>query len=190
MEGKQEQIGRYLEELIRWGGRMNLVGSTDRDALQVHVQDSLAASSALPRDARVVDLGSGAGFPGVPLAIARPDLSMVLVEIREARVHFLRHVVRTLDLGCEVRRCRIEEAPTSEQFDFVVARAVGPLADVLAGSLGWLRPHGETWVWTRTRGDEAGLVESSTIEIDPPSGARGHILRVPARAIPRGTLTD
>ena len=63
-----------------------------------HVEDSLAAADCLPEGSEIVDLGSGAGFPGVPLALSRPDLRVTLVEIRERRVNFLRHVVRTPQL--------------------------------------------------------------------------------------------
>src|SRR5262245_44770288 len=107
---------------------MNLVGSTARDELVVHVLDSLAAAEVLPQGARVVDLGSGAGFPGLPLAIERPDLELTLLEIREARVHFLRHVVRLLGLRCSVRRGSIDEPPV-EPFDYALLKAVAPVPE-------------------------------------------------------------
>ena len=164
---------------------MNLVGSTAPDALDRHIEDALAASASLPVGARAVDLGSGAGLPGVPLALARPDVSWVLVEVREARVHFLRNVARVLGLRLEVRRGRIEEAP-AETFDVAVARALAPLDRTLALSRPWVHAHGETWVWTRERPASGAFPGSSSIPIDA-AGARGHILRVPALAIPRGT---
>jgi 16S rRNA (guanine527-N7)-methyltransferase len=163
---------------------MNLVGSTDPDALRIHVDDALAAAQALPRDARVVDLGSGAGLPGIPLALARPDLDLVLVEIRERRVHFLRHVVRTLELGIEVRRADFRTAP-DEAFDIALARAVSPVPEILPLAAGWVGPDGEIWVWTRLSAAEAGAPEADSIAL---ASDRGHILRVPAAAVSRGTL--
>lgn len=139
-------IERFLGELSRWAARMNLVGSTEPGALARHVADSLAAAPHLPGGARVVDLGSGAGFPGIPLAIARPDLALTLVEIRERRVHFLRHVVRTLALGCRVERRRIEDPP-AECFDFALCRAVADPTRAAQLAFPWLSPAGEAWIW-------------------------------------------
>jgi 16S rRNA (guanine527-N7)-methyltransferase len=143
----QEAIGRFLAELRQWAPRTNLVGSTEAAALERHVSDSLAAADWLPPSARVVDLGSGAGFPGIPLAIARPDLDLTLVEIRERRVHFLRHVTRSLQLACSIERRRIEE-PLSDRFDYALLRAVAePVVSArLAGP--WLKERGEAWIWS------------------------------------------
>ena len=171
-----DAIQQYLAELREWGSRANLVGSTDPVALDRHVSDSLAGRDHLPEGARVVDLGSGAGFPGLPLAIARPDLEVVLVEIRERRVHFLRHVVRRLGLRCGVERRRIEDLP-ERPFDFALLRAVArpPLAFAMAE--GWVRPGGEVWIWS-----------SGSVEGLPPTlpsitlASGGEILRIPSRS--------
>jgi 16S rRNA (guanine527-N7)-methyltransferase len=167
-----EAIERFLVELTRWGHRVNLVGSTDRAALTRHVEDSLAAVPHLPDGARVVDLGSGAGFPGIPIAIARPDVDLTLVEIRERRASFLRHVVRTLGLGCRVERRRIED-PDPGLHDFAVLRAVAP--PVVAAKLGegWVRRGGEVWVWA---GPEA---EFDQPHASIPLASGGRILRIP-----------
>lgn len=176
------QLDRYLEELGRWAARTNLVGSADRGALETHVADSLAAAPQLPNGARLVDLGSGAGFPGVPLAIARPDLEVTLVEIRERRAHFLRHVIRTLGLKVAVARVRIEE-PLAEPFEFALVRAVGPPRAVLPKARLWLGASGEIWLWTREDASSLGIAGASEL----PLGDRGRILRVPAAAVSRGT---
>jgi 16S rRNA (guanine527-N7)-methyltransferase len=177
-----DRIARYLEEVGRFGTRVNLVGSTQPDALAVHVADSLAAASELPAGARVVDLGSGAGFPGIPIALSRPDLSITLVEVRERRVAFLRHVVRLLDLGCDVHRGRIEDPPEI-LFDYALLRAVSPPRRALELGRGWVTERGEVWVWAsskvrRSPGTLAG-------EISLPR--EGRILRIRAHAVPRGT---
>lgn len=176
-------LERYLQELARWGARINLVGSTDRDALAAHAAEALTACDALPRGARVVDLGSGAGLPGVPIAIARPDLSVVLVEIRERRVHFLRHVARTLDLDLEVRRADLNDAP-DDPFDVALSRAVSAPSEILPRAARWVVPGGEIWLWTRLTPDEAGVPAATAI---PLPADRGAILRIPEAAIPRGT---
>ena len=166
---------------------MNLVGSTAPEALRVHVSDALQAVDVLPRGARVVDLGSGAGFPGIPLALARPDLQLTLVEIRERRVAFLRHVERELGAGFEVRRARIEDGPApGDAYAFALMRAVAPLDRALPLARPWVGEEGEIWVWTREAASQTLEVAGGLaghIEL----GTRGRVLRVRAAAVPRGT---
>lgn len=182
------RLERYLDELRTWGRRVNLVGSTRAEALARHVDDALAAVPALPHGARVADLGTGAGLPGIPIAIARPDLSMSLVEIRERRVAFLRHVVRTLELDCAVVRTRLEEG-CERPFEVVLLRAVASPKRAARLARPWVEDGGEIWIWARER--PAGL--ESAREPDAPDiplgedGEHGMILRLPAAAVPRGT---
>ncbi len=178
----QARIERYLDELRKWAVRTNLVGSTRDDALRRHVEDSLAAVRHLPHGAQVVDLGSGAGFPGLPLLIARPDLKLTLVESRERRVHFLRQVVRVLELDCVVQRCRIEDAPVGV-FAYALLRAVAPVRKALPLAAPWVKPGGEVWIWTREEPAAAGPAFIGEI----PLGDRGRILRARAAAVSRGT---
>jgi len=172
-------LGAFSSELARWGARMNLVGSTDSDAIRRHVEDSLAAAAHLPPEAAVVDLGSGAGFPGIPLAIARPDLRLTLVEIREKRVAFLRHVARELALSIEIRPTSIE-TPSGPDFDFALLRAVARPERSLQLGLAWVNASGEVWIWS---GPAAQL--SGADEIPLESG--GRILRIRAADLSRGT---
>ena len=172
-------LDAFVAELVRWGARMNLVGSTDRTALQRHFADSLAAAQQLPRAARVVDLGSGAGFPGIPIALARPDLRMVLVEVREKRVAFLRHAIRELRLTVEVRPVSIG-SPPPEPFDFALLRAVAKPDRSAELGRPWVGPAGEVWIWA---GAEIELPRATAIPLD--SG--GKILRVRAAEVSRGT---
>ncbi len=176
-------LNLYLDELRRWGARTNLVGSTGSDALQRHVEDSLAAVPHLPAGSRVVDLGSGAGFPGIPLALHRPDLSVTLVEIRERRVSFLRHAVRTLDQGnLRVWRARIEDRPDTT-YDYVLVRAVAPPPRAAELGLVWAQPLGEVWIWAAS---------GAELPLEPLAGkillkSGGWILRVRAADVSRGT---
>lgn len=158
---------------------MNLVGSTDEAALARHFEDSLFAAAEIPAGARVADLGSGAGFPGLPIAIARRDVRVTLVEIREKRVAFLRHVVRTLGLGVEVRQTSLDDAP-DDPFDVVLLRAVAPPAESARIGLRWVRAGGEIWIWA---GPAAELPGARPVAL--PSG--GAILRIHAAALSRGT---
>jgi 16S rRNA (guanine527-N7)-methyltransferase len=177
-------LQRYEEEIRSWGERMNLVGSTEPAALGVHVSDALAAASEIPKGARIVDLGSGAGFPGIPIQLARPDVELTLVEGRERRYHFLRHAVRVLGLRTEVLRARIEDPP-GRPYDVALLRAVASLAESIRLAGPWVSESGEIWVWTR---EEPALAPGSIageIPLDVPE--RGRILRVRAAAVPRGT---
>jgi 16S rRNA (guanine527-N7)-methyltransferase len=177
-------LRRYEEEIRSWGERTNLVGSTEPAALGVHVSDALAAASEIPGGARVVDLGSGAGFPGIPIQLARPDVEVTLVEGRERRYHFLRHAVRVLGLRTEVLRARIEDPP-GRPYDVALLRAVAPLAESIRLARPWVSESGEIWVWTR---EEPALAPGSIageIPLDGPE--RGRVLRVRAAAVPRGT---
>jgi 16S rRNA (guanine527-N7)-methyltransferase len=173
-------LERFVVELQRWGARMNLVGSTARDEIARHVEDSLAAAPLLPQNARVVDLGSGAGFPGLPIALARPDLTVVLVEIREKRVAFLRHVVRELGCQVEVRAASIEAPPDPADFDFAVLRAVAKPEASLALGLPWVRASGQVWIWAGPGVSLSGVERT-------PLASGGAILRARAADISRGT---
>lgn len=147
--GATEQFGRYIEEVLRWRAAMNLTGfKTARSVLHEGILDSLACLPALPLGpVRAVDIGSGAGFPGVPLRIARPDIALTLVEARRRRHSFLAHLCRILgitDVQClhgraEVLAGRLGLRAT---FDIAFARAVRRVeeAAALAGEL--LRPGG------------------------------------------------
>jgi 16S rRNA (guanine527-N7)-methyltransferase len=172
-------LGTFTAALTEWGARMNLVGSTDPAAIARHIADSLAAAEHLPEACSVVDLGSGAGFPGIPIALARPDLRMTLVEIREKRLAFLRHAVRELGLAIEVRAASIESTP-ADPFDFALLRAVAKPARSLELGLRWLAPAGEAWIWV---GPEASLEPSNSI----PLASGGKILRLRAADFSRGT---
>jgi len=130
------RIARYHALLADWNTRMNLTGDTDFDtSLDRHYTDSLAplgCRELFPEGARLIDVGSGAGFPGLPLAIARPDLKVTLLDSLMKRIHFLAAVVEELGLtNVQLRHARAEDGGRDpacrEQFDIAVARAVAPL---------------------------------------------------------------
>jgi 16S rRNA (guanine527-N7)-methyltransferase len=139
----------YREELIRWSQRMNLTAlTTPAQIVQQGFLDSLACAPLLPRTrGRVIDIGSGAGFPSIPLALVRPDLDFTLVEPSRKKVSFLRHLTRQLKLTLvQVQLGRAEAlsgAPEMhEAFDAALARAVAPLTEIGRLVLPFLRPAG------------------------------------------------
>lgn len=113
-EPQIEQLARYFQELKKWNSRFNLVAQADdRQLVESHFLDSLTLLPLLDPcpEPGLVDVGSGAGFPGLVLKIARPDLLVTLVEPRQKRTAFLRQVIRTLGLqGITVRETRLEKA--------------------------------------------------------------------------------
>jgi 16S rRNA (guanine527-N7)-methyltransferase len=115
-----------------WGARMNLTAIHDREQqLTRHVLDSLSVAPWL-RGERIADLGSGAGFPGIPLAIVEPERHFALIEATGKKADFLRHVAGEIRLAnVEIVQTRAEAYRPPIRFATVVARAVGPIADLV-----------------------------------------------------------
>ena len=122
-------LGTLLDELADWNTRVNLTAIRDpAEAVDKHLLDSLAVRPLL-KGLAVADVGSGAGFPGLPLAVADTDRRFALVESTGKKAKFLRHVVARLDLpNVEVVPLRAESYKPSRPFDSVIARALGPLS--------------------------------------------------------------
>lgn len=136
----QDQLMRLVELLERWNERINLSGHRSAAELMGRlVLDALAISQQLPaRVESLVDLGSGAGFPGLPIAIVRPETRVLLVEARERRHHFQRAAIRELGTGnVRALRGRIEQLEP-EPAQIAIAQAVSPPADVLRTMLPWV----------------------------------------------------
>ncbi len=138
---------KYLNILTKWHNTHRLVGSADPAWLIQNVfLDSLCFLGALPSElARVADIGSGAGVPGIPLAIVRPDVSFTLIEARRRRASFLSTVVRELELtGVDVVADRVEHLGTEydERFDAVVMRCAAGMGAILEPALRLTRPGG------------------------------------------------
>ena len=134
-----EQVTRYAELLATGGVVRGLIGPREVPRLwERHLLNSAAVGEAVPEAAHVVDVGSGAGLPGIPLALARPDLRVTLVEPMARRVDFLEEVRATLGAPWQVVRGRAEErsvAAAVGRVDVVTARAVAPLPRLA----GWCR---------------------------------------------------
>ena len=144
-ELQQLVLARFLAELDAWRRHVNLTGRLSSEELVSHALESVLGAGLLPPGAQVVDVGTGGGFPGVPLAIVRPDLSVTWLEPREKRAAFLRHVARALPVeNAVVQAARAEDLPVSG-FDFATSRAVG--IETL-GPLRFLRPGGGLLLWT------------------------------------------
>lgn len=149
------KLTAYADLLGVWGERVNLIScGSAYELVERHLLDSLAVEPLLPETGTLVDLGSGAGLPGVPLAIAAVSRTTILVEARRRRASFLREVRRSLPLAnVEVAEARAE-APSASQrggADAVVVRAVWSRPSDLAVAGDWLRPGGRLF-WMRGDG--------------------------------------
>ena len=135
----------YLALIVQWNRAYNLTAVRDPEQMvTLHLLDSLAIVPFVPAGARLVDIGSGAGLPGIPLALALPSLEVTLVETVGKKARFLREAVRQLDLAPRVRvlECRGEQVEEPAAHDCLVARALGTLAMLLATGGHLLRPGG------------------------------------------------
>jgi 16S rRNA (guanine527-N7)-methyltransferase len=128
---QMQRVRVYLEMLLLWRRRISLIATSDPLlVVENHILDSLHLAPYVSDRQRLADIGSGAGLPGVPLAIAVPHLKVVLVESRRKRTSFLRAVRRQVDLpNVEVLEGRAEGL--TEKFDVVVSRALGPVGAFL-----------------------------------------------------------
>jgi 16S rRNA (guanine527-N7)-methyltransferase len=146
-----EAIRRYISILLFWNQTVNLTSVSNAvEVLVRHFGESMFAVGAVPISlGRLADVGSGAGFPGLPIKLLRPDLEVVLIEANIRKTSFLVEIVSALDLrGVQVRRGRAEDLELgANPYDFVTARAVGHFEQLLDWSRRVLRPSGSLVLW-------------------------------------------
>lgn len=154
-----EQFDRYLAELHKWNRKMNLTGTEEpREVVTRHVLDSLAGFhvlSSLPPDVHIADLGSGAGFPGLPIKIARPDVHMTLIEPRQKRAAFLTTVCALLKIpNTEIVESTVDPkhppVDLANRFDRVLMRAVAEPQKARSMALPLCNPGGWVVIWAST----------------------------------------
>lgn len=133
-EETAKRLERYAELLIEWNGKMNLTAITDPDEIIIkHFYDCLLflKHNEIPKNASVIDVGTGAGFPGLVLKIARPDIKITLLDSLNKRLTFLNEVANDLRLEVETLHSRAEDAGKTpdyrEKYDIATARAVARL---------------------------------------------------------------
>lgn len=183
--GDRLELAReYTSFLAGDGVLRGLIGPRETDRLWTrHLLNCAAPAELIPAEARVVDVGSGAGLPGLVLAIARPDCRLVLVEPLERRVRFLDEAVELLGLNnCLVVRSRAQDAPDdAREADLVVSRAVAPLGRLAGWCAGLARTGGLVLALKGSSAQDelerdadevaaAGLHSAEVIELDGPAG--------------------
>ena len=203
--GSVARLGLYRSMLLDWSCRMNLTAIRDaREVLIKHFLDSLSIAPYVPRGESLLDIGSGAGFPGMVLKLVRPAQPVTLVEARGKKVGFLEHVRRSFRLEeCEILHARLEgsEVGLRGRFGVVVSRGVRSPEPFLRLAATYLRPGGRI-IAMLGRGQIAGGEEARKIETEirceieatekftlpEQAGIRQLVIyRLPGGNVPRGT---
>jgi len=138
------QLSAYLDLLLKWNARTNLTAIRDpQEIVRRHFGESLFAARHLDAPETLLDLGSGAGFPGVPIAMLYPEIAVTLAESQHKKASFLRETVRTLQLAnVEVWAARAETLPVARQFHTVTLRAVDDMEAALLAAKARILPGG------------------------------------------------
>lgn len=185
------RLHAYYEELRRWNRALSLVGpGTAREIVERHFAESLHALPLIPPGARtLVDVGSGAGFPGVVLAAALPDVAVTLVEPRQRRWAFLRAACRRAALPCRCLGARVESSLPSglpERIDVVTIRALKLPPDALGALASRLSEVGRVLVWAGAAEPEAPRCLERDREVPIPGSLHRRIVELLPRVAPGG----
>jgi 16S rRNA (guanine527-N7)-methyltransferase len=138
----------YLKELFKWNQKINLTAiQSEKGMILKHFLDSLSVTPYLPKHSSILDIGSGAGFPGIPLKIVQPTLEMTLIDSVRKKVDFQRHIIRMLGLrGTEAIHGRVQDKgilrDLTRRFDIALSRAFSDLQTFLALSFPFLKKGG------------------------------------------------
>lgn len=178
----------FLRELKAWNRKINLTSIDEDEGIIVrHFLDSLTVCRFLEGTERLLDIGSGAGFPGLPIKIAMPDTDVVLLDAVTRKVHFIRHMIRTLGLGAvgsvEAVSARVEDAAMVERygstFDCVVSRAFSELKNFVSVGMPYLKPGGRLIAMK----GPAYTGELDSVSLDGLSVPEVHTVRLPTTQI-------
>lgn len=166
-----EQFYEYMNLLIEWNKVMNLTGITDpKDIIIKHFIDSLTILNKIDRESKIIDIGTGAGFPGIPIKIIMPDVKMVLLDSLNKRIKFLNEVIAKLQLkNIETIHGRAEDYGKDkkyrEKYDIAVARAVAPLNILLEYLIPFVKVGGKCICMKGSNSEGEILVSKNAIKI-------------------------
>ena len=152
-----ERFGLYAALLMKWNVRMNLTAVRDEEGiLRRHFSESIVCARALPLGiGTLLDFGSGAGFPGIPIALCRSEIAVTLGESQAKKAAFLREAARVLNLGVKVHGDRVEAL--KERFDCVTLRAVDRMGEAVRAASGLVADSG--WLALLTTVSDAASVK-------------------------------
>lgn len=181
-----EKYAVYAALLVEWNQKMNLTAITDPEGMLIkHFLDSLTAVSCLPDgDCSLIDVGTGAGFPGVPLAICRPGIRLTLLDSLNKRLTFLDALCRELGIPVTLIHARAEEGgrrpALREQFDVATARAVAALPVLSEYCLPFVKPGGRFIALKGPDADQEREAASRAISLLGGRIAEDRLLQLPA----------
>ena len=176
----------YLSLILRWNARINLTAIRDEEGiLSRHFVESIACARALPTGiTTLLDFGSGAGFPGIPIALCRPEIAVTLAESTSKKAAFLQEAIRVLDITAKVHSQRAELLPNP--FDCVTLRAVDRMELAVQAAAKLVRPGGWLALMTTrtevTRLQEAGGSSYSWPKLLPLAGSDDLVLVIGSRS--------
>lgn len=160
---------QYFDMLVEWNEKFNLTAITDLEQVeQKHFLDSLLGAELIPNGSKICDVGSGAGFPSIPLAIIRPDCNFTLLDSLNKRITFLSAVKDALNLtNCTCIHTRAEDYACNyrEAFDVCVARAVAPLPTLLEYCIPLLEVGGKLIAYKGSGADEEISLSSRAMQV-------------------------
>jgi 16S rRNA (guanine527-N7)-methyltransferase len=143
------QLSLYLDLLLKWNAKTNLTAIRDpEEIVRRHFGESLFAGRHVAPCRTLLDFGSGAGFPGLPIQLLHPEISVTLAESQNKKATFLREVVRSLGLTTEVWDKRVEDMPGSRRFDVVCMRAVDAMEIAVPAAEARVRAGGQLAILT------------------------------------------
>jgi 16S rRNA (guanine527-N7)-methyltransferase len=173
-----EQFTAYLTLLQRWNARTNLTAIRDEEGiLSLHFLESILCARALPPGiTSLLDFGSGAGFPGIPIALIRPEIAVTLAESQNKKAAFLREAVRTLNLETKVHSIRAEDL--KQKFDCITLRAVDKMETAVHAAIQLLNPSG--WLAILTTRHETPTLQALADQSAPFNWS-------PSQPLPEGT---
>ena len=168
-EEQERQFLKYYDFLVSENQKYNLTAITSKEEVfYKHFLDSVLPESEITENAKIIDIGSGAGFPAVPLKIVRPDLKFALVDSLNKRVNFLNELFILLNLGdIKAVHARAEDfiKENRESYDFAVARAVAPLNTLLEYMVPYLKVGGRCLIYKSQKLEEEIVEAKKAMEI-------------------------
>lgn len=184
-----EQFSLYANLLREWNEKMNLTSITQAEEVAIkHFLDSLSLLRCInpEQGAAVIDVGTGAGFPGIPLLVVRPDIRLTLLDSLNKRLIFLQEVLRTLSLEAQTVHARAEEAGTNpefrEQYDIAVSRAVAPLNVLCEYCLPFVKPGGRFLAMKGPQAEEEIRASQHAVTV-----LSGMLVKTEAFSLPEGS---